>query len=171
MVRKRSDEADTQLIAILENLLAENINISAREVAKRHPAVASASTITRDRARRELLESYQVRQVELQKWQNRLKKGNKAEVATQLARQQSRIEQLERTEEILLRGHISLIAVMAELGGTTKLSSYYNRFSELRNSLTQLKALPEAFGTTEIIEVAEKTRRKSPQKKRAAETL
>lgn len=170
MVRKRLDETDTQLKAILEDLLAENVNISAREVAKRHPDVASASTITRDHARRELLESYQLRQVELQKWQNRLKKGNKAEVATKLEQQQSRIEQLERNEEILLRGHVSLIAVMAELGGTTKLSSYYSRFSELRNSLTQLNALPQHFGTAEIGGVAAKARKKSSRKKPAAES-
>ncbi|NHZ91055.1 hypothetical protein F2P45_18830 [Massilia sp. CCM 8733] len=165
MVRKRSDEADTQLTAILESLLAENINISAREVAKRHPEVASASTITRDRARRELLEIYQLRQVELNKWQDRLKKGSKAEVATKLEQQQSRIEQLERNEEILLRGHVSLIAVMAELGGTTKLSSYYNRFSELRDSLAQLNALPES--ARKISGIAAKERKKSPPKKRA----
>lgn len=169
MVRKRSDEADTQLIAILESLLAENINISAREVAKRHPEVASASTITRDPARRELLESYQLRQLELQKWQNRLAKGNKAEVATQMERQQSRIEQLERNEEILLRGHVSLIAVMAELGGTTKLAQYYAHFSELRNSLIQLNALPERFNSTALRGSVVVKSKKSPRKKFIAE--
>lgn len=158
MVRSRLDESNSELISILEHLLSENIKVSAREVAKRHSCYKSASTITRDNARRQLLENYQQRQVELDQWHRRISKKSKDSVAMELEQLRSRLEQAERNESILLQAHVSLVSVVAELGGMEKLKDYYAHFRELRQSLEGLDALPSAACVTATLRESEKQR-------------
>lgn len=143
MGRERKDHSNAEVTSILEQLLAENVTISAREVAKRHSLIASASAITRDKVRRELVETYKRRQDELKVWYRRVSKTSTSTVATQLERLQERITELERNEAALLRAHIALIAVVAEVGGTAKLKDFYVHFRELRESLHKLNAFGE----------------------------
>jgi hypothetical protein len=142
MARHPVDQEHGELARILEELLNTDTDITAREVARRHTSLASASTITRNAERRQLLERYQQRQAELRRWKGRLTKTSRDEAAGKLARQEARIIDLETTVKTLMQGHLALIAAVAEVGGMTKLAKFYEHFRDVRNRLRDLGALP-----------------------------
>jgi hypothetical protein len=144
MARNTLDEQFIEFTGLLEELLANDKNITAREIARRHSTLSSASTITRHPKRRALLETYQARQAELRLWGKRLTKISKRETASKLALQQARINELEVTVKALTQGHLALIAAVAQVGGMGKLVKYYEDFRQVRNSLQESGALPEA---------------------------
>lgn len=143
MARNTLDEQHEEFIKIMEELLSNDQNITAREVARRHSALSSASTITRHPKRRELLETYQQRQIELRLWKGRLGKSSKENTAAKLATQQARIMELENTVNALTTGHLALIAAVAQIGGMGKLAKFYEDFRDVRNSLFDGGALPQ----------------------------
>lgn len=59
---KGSSDADPHMEHILEEMLAADETITARSVAKKHPAIKHASSITRIPGRSDLLAQYQERQ-------------------------------------------------------------------------------------------------------------
>jgi hypothetical protein len=143
MARNTLDEQHIEFTTILEELLASNQAITAREIARRHSTLSSASTITRHPKRRELLEDYQKRQGELRHWKNRLGKTSKDQIATKLEAQQARILELEITVNTITTGHVALIAAVAQVGGIGKLTKFYENFREVRNRLQDAGAIPK----------------------------
>ena len=65
---------DSTMRDILELLLEQDNNITARAVARLHPTIRSASSITRSEARSALLSEYQRRQNEYRRWRGRVAK-------------------------------------------------------------------------------------------------
>jgi hypothetical protein len=107
MARNTLDEQFIEFTGLLDQLLANDEDITAREIARRHSTLSSASTITRHPKRRALLETYQARQVELRLWGKRLTKTSKGETASKLALQQAHIDKLEATVKTLTQGHLA----------------------------------------------------------------
>lgn len=142
MARNTLDEQHEELTKILNELLDDDQNITAREVARRHSTLSSASTITRHPMRRKILETYQQRQTELRLWKSRVGKNSQANMASKLASQQANIVMLENTVNILTSGHVALIAAVAQLGGMGKLAKFYKDFREIRNGLLDGGAIP-----------------------------
>jgi hypothetical protein len=142
MARNTLDEQHEELTKILNELLDDDQNITAREVARRHSTLSSASTVTRHPMRRQILETYQQRQIELRLWESRVGKNSQLKMTTKLATQQVQIVALENTVNILTAGHVTLIAAVAQLGGMGKLAKFYEDFREIRNGLFESGALP-----------------------------
>lgn len=151
MARKTQDQDNRELDSVLQELLTQNINITAREVARRHSSLSSASTITRHLERRKLLEDYQKRQSEMRTWQDRLGKRSKEQVAGELAAQQARISELDETVRTLVTGHVALIAAVAQVGGMSKLSKFYENFREVRQQLIQVSAIANDIAAPELV--------------------
>lgn len=137
-----NDIAHQELIEVLEALIANDIDITAREVARRHTKFSSASTITRHLERRGIMESYQVRQLELRRWKGRLAKTSSDNVAGRLLSQDETVKELERKVQVLTHGHLALIAAVAEVGGMAKLSKFYSSYRGVRETLYEMGALP-----------------------------
>lgn len=143
MARNTLDNQHEEFINILEELLKLDQDITAREIARRHTKLSSASTITRHPERRELLEAFQKRQNELRIWKKQLGKTSKDKTAAKLNTQQAQIAELETTVKILTTGHVALIAAVAQVGGMGKLVKFYENFREVRNHLQDAGALPK----------------------------
>ena len=141
MARNTLDEQHIEFTNILEELLASDQAITAREIVRRHSTFSSASTITRHPERRELLEDYQKRQGELRRWKSRLGKTSKDEIASKLESQQSHILELETKVKTLTTGHLALIAAVAQVGGMGKLAKFYENYREVRNQLYDAGAI------------------------------
>jgi CHASE3 domain sensor protein len=141
MVRKTLDEQHEEFTRIMEELLREDLNITAREIARRHTTLSSASTITRHPQRRELMKKFQERQSNLRGWRERIGKNSRAATASKIVEQQSRITELEATVDLLTMGHVSLIAAVAQLGGMGKLAKFYEDFGAVRERLDSLGAI------------------------------
>lgn len=142
MARKTQDPDNSELHGVLVTLLEDNVDITAREVARRHSSFSSASTITRQPERRVLLEQYQERQTQMRAWQNRVGKKSKEQIADVLTVQEAKIDKLDKSVRALVAGHVALIAAVAQVGGMSKLSKFYASFRDVRIQLSELGALP-----------------------------
>jgi hypothetical protein len=129
---------------ILENMLARDENITARAVARLHPRISAASSITRSAERSEMLARYQERQAEFRRWRGRPSKLSGTAAAGALAERDLRIAELESQVALLTASHLAMIRAVGELGGFSKWAQFYESYSVSRARLAQLGALPEA---------------------------
>lgn len=112
--------ADKLLEEILKELLENDIDITAREVARRHPHIAAASTITRSSSRSALLEEFKGRQDEFRRWSRNSDKTSKSNMAMMLAEKDRQIAELHQQLEVLTASHVAMIRAVGELGGFVK---------------------------------------------------
>lgn len=134
-------KADTEMCQILEELLAADIDISARAVARKHSSIKAASSITRHDNRRALLAQYQERQRAFRQWLLRLPKQSRANIAADMALKDNRIKELEKQVELLTASHLALIRTVGELGGFSKWAKFYDNYAEARRQLEKMNAL------------------------------
>jgi hypothetical protein len=138
------NDADPEMVRVLDEMLAADETITARSVAKKHPAIKHASSITRIPARSDLLGRYQVQQKQFREWQHKTPKRSRDQLASQLAQKDARIAELERQVEILRISHKAMIHTVGELGGTSKLLKLYEGYREVRNELDNMSLLPHS---------------------------
>ena len=152
MSAKKPDSAsndDELLVQVLEELLQSDENITARAVARLHPHIGHASTITRNTYRSGLLAQYQAKQREIRKHLGRLTKHSKDKTAAELTNKDQRIAELERQVDLLRASHLAMIRAVGELGGMTKWMKFFVGFKDVRDQLYKLDAMP----VTEIAEL------------------
>jgi HD superfamily phosphohydrolase len=135
---------DNEMREILETLLADDEDITARAVARLHPSINAASSITRSEPRSKLLAEYQQRQAEYRRWRARVAKRSGADTATSLADKNIRIAELESTVELLTASHLAMLRAVGELGGFSTWAKFYEPYREARDKLAELGALREA---------------------------
>jgi hypothetical protein len=136
------DERD--LRSILDKLLEDDVDITAREVARQHPTIKHASTLTRHPSRRLLLDEYQRRQQELRAWLRRSKERSQKALVEDLAKRDIQVQELERKIKILQISYIAMVRVIASLGGMSKLLAFYEDYQALKNELLRMNLLPDS---------------------------
>lgn len=136
------NETDSKMIPILQEMLDTDETITARAVARKHPSLKHASSITRNSARSDLLSRFQMQQNQYRAWQERMPKRSREQLASQLAQKDSRIAELERQIEILRISHLAMIRTVGELGGMGKLLKLYEGYREARSELDKMAVLP-----------------------------
>lgn len=139
---------DQEMIDVLEALLASDENITARAVARLHPTINAASSITRSEGRSQLLTEYQQRQLQYRNWRGRAGKRSGAEVAAALEQQNNRITELENNLEILVSSHVAMIRSVGAIGGFTKWAEFFETYRNTRKSLDSLGGVPDAIVTS-----------------------
>lgn len=132
-----------EMQSILEELLANNIDITAREVARRHPSINAASSITRIPVRRRLLEDYQTQQKTFREWAARSDKSSPARLQEQLAKRDLKIQELEHKVMILTASHVAMIKAVGELGGFPKWAAFFEKYEAVRKQLETMGAMPK----------------------------
>ena len=147
MARQTVDESNEQLTRVLEKLLEEDADITARAVARLHPSLSNASAITRNEERQRLVTHYQERQRALRRWHGRLNKQSRDKTASELTKKDHRISELEAQVAALADSHVAMIAAVGEMGGMGKLVKFYERYRDIRNRLHELGALPGTEGS------------------------
>jgi hypothetical protein len=140
---KMWSDSDPEMIRILEEMLEANETVTARAVARKHPSIKHASSITRNSSRSELLARFQSKQAQYRTWQARMPKRSREQLATQLAQKDSRIVELEHQVEILRVHNLAMIRTVGELGGISKLLKLYDGYRDTRNELNRLGVLPQ----------------------------
>ncbi len=140
-LERQVEATDADMLRILHDMLENDEKITARAVARKHPTLSHASSITRSASRLELLTRFQAEQKRLREWQDRLPKRSQAKLAAQLAHKDTQIADLERQVEILRLSHIFMMQAVGELGGTSKLRVLYDRYRDVRGELQRLGLL------------------------------
>jgi hypothetical protein len=135
---------DDAMVRVLEQLLAEDADITARAVARLHPSIKAASSITRSAIRMDLLSKYQEQQASYRRWNARTKRMSGTEQSAVLAARDSRIAELEEAVQLLTASHVAMLRVVGELGGFSKWVKFYGDYSYVRDKLDTLGALPSS---------------------------
>jgi hypothetical protein len=135
-------DVDESMLGILESLLERDVDITARAVARLHPSLKAASSITRSKSRSTLVAQYRHRQNEFRRWRGRVGKRAGDQNAAALVDKQSRIDQMETMVAILTASHVALLRSLGELGGFAKWAAFYERFREARDALQKIGAIP-----------------------------
>ena len=136
-------ELDPQMQEVLETLLANDENITARAVARLHPAISAPSSITRSKMRSRLLAQYQARQSEYRRWRGRVGKQSSSDSAAMIEQRERRIAELELQSELLISSHLALIRAVGELGGFSKWAAFYEDYQEAREDLNTIGSVPD----------------------------
>lgn len=138
------NQDDELLVQILDELLQRDEDITARAVARLHPHIGHASTITRSPRRSDLLARYQGKQQDIRRHLGRLTKRSKESTAVELASKDQRIAELERQVDLLRSSHLAMIRAVGELGGMSKWMKFFENYKVIRDQLYELNALPAA---------------------------
>jgi 16S rRNA G527 N7-methylase RsmG len=134
---------DMEMVQVLDGLLERDEDITARAVARLHPSISAASSITRSESRSKLLASYQARQKEFRRWRGKLSKLSKEKAATALAEKDARIDELERQVVLLTASHVAMIRAVGEMGGFAKWAQFFEDFQSVCQQLTKMGAMPD----------------------------
>lgn len=135
---------DHEMERILESLLSTDTLITARAVARLHPQLNAASSITRHVGRSKLLAIYQTKQKEYRRWSNLSPKYSKTAIANMLAEKNLKIKELERQIAFLTSSHVAMIRAVGELGGFSKWAQFFEGYNEIQVELMRLGAMPNA---------------------------
>lgn len=139
-----TSHSDPEMHRVLEDLLSRDEDITARAVARLHPRINAASSITRSVERSRMLVKYQERQAEFRRWRGRPGKLSADASASALADRDLRIAELESQVALLTASHVAMIRAVGELGGFSKWAQFYELYACSRDQLAQLGALPVA---------------------------
>jgi hypothetical protein len=144
MTKKENSEqsADNAMVVILKQLLAEDADITARAVARLHPSLSAASSITRNPARVALLAKYQEQQADYRRWRPRVSRMSKIDQSAALSAKDARIAELEAAVQLLTASHVAMLRAVGELRGFSKWTKFYENYSAARDKLSALGALP-----------------------------
>lgn len=134
------NHADLQ--AVLETLLAEDTEITIREVARRHPALKHASAYTRNPARMALIEQARQRQRDARHISNRPLREKGAKLSEVVAKQAAEIETLCAQVRQLVAGHVGLIRAVQLAGGYAALERFWHDYRDTARTLEQMEAIP-----------------------------
>lgn len=137
-------ESELEMRDVLDGLLSRDEDITARAVARLHPRINAASSITRSKERSHLLSLYQERQAEFRRWRGRPGKITGAAAASALADRDLYIAKLESRVAALTASHVALLRAVGELGGFSRWAQFYDSFRDSRDQLMELGALPES---------------------------
>jgi|JI8StandDraft_1071087.scaffolds.fasta_scaffold251804_1 hypothetical protein len=137
-------QSDDVIVEVLNRLLAEDADITARAIARAHPGINAASSITRSPTRRALLEKYQMRQLEYRRWRSRAAHRSSDDLVLSLADKDARIAELEASVRLLTASHVAMLRAVGEMGGFRLWSKFYGDFREARDKLVALGAMPKA---------------------------
>ena len=154
-MKPRADDGNIELAGILDGLLASDIDITIREVARRHTSLRNASAFTRDAERMKLIQQAKLRQVHL-----RTKLNPHAERALTLAeRLKERSEDvtaLESQVRALVASHAACIQAVMVSGGMAALEGFWKDYRAVGDQLRSVSAYPQV---AEVLDLKKKLRR------------
>ncbi|WP_321807788.1 hypothetical protein [Burkholderia sp. BCC1993] len=142
-MKPRFDASNAELAGILDALLAEDVTITAREVARRHSTLHHATAFTRDAGRVTLIGQAQSRQVQLRTILNP-HAVRASSLSDQLGQKETRIDALENQVKTLVTSHAACIQAVMAAGGMAALQRYWKEYKAIGEALRDLSAYPEA---------------------------
>ncbi|MGJ7571569.1 hypothetical protein ACSFBX_13630 [Variovorax sp. RB2P76] len=143
-MRQRHDANDEELKILLEALLTEDVDVTAREIARRHSSLKNASAFTRSESRTQLISAARQRQAEIRRAAQNIVSTTAS--ADELALRTAEVKKLERQVRNLVAAHAGLIRAVQLAGGMNALSRFWKDYKAIADEVHALDAVP-ALGT------------------------
>lgn len=140
-MRRLQDPTNVELKAILEQLLSENVDITVREVARRHSELKNASAFTRNSDRMNLITEARQKQLEI-----RIVAASLTPTVTQAgvaAKRTVEVAALELQIKRLVAAHAGLIRAVQLVGGMGALERFWKEYKEVGDAVQELGAVPQ----------------------------
>lgn len=135
----------TLLEELLEAMLLDNEDITARGVTRRQGSPYNhASDITRIPERRQLLDRYKARQLELRTLKEKSDKQSKTNLLRKIARLEEELLAVEGQRDTLIASHRAMLLAVGEMGGIAAWNRFYSSWQETEDALRRMGALPTA---------------------------
>ena len=149
-MRHLLDDQNQELQLVLDALIAEDVTITVREVARRHPRLKNASAFTRNSARLALIESAQ----ELQESARRVRLGpSHAQVesaSNALESSSAEVAKLQTQVDALVASHLACVRAVLKHGGMAALERFLIDYKSIADDLRALKAIPPGGTVVEL---------------------
>jgi hypothetical protein len=142
-MRRLLDSENDELRTVLETLLSEDVDITIREVARRHPSLHNASAFTRNPVRLALIEQVRKRQLDARNVKNAPERARYASAAEQLKERNLEIAELERRVKALVASHAACVRAVMLHGGMGALQRFWNEYRSIGDRVRELGAIPE----------------------------
>jgi hypothetical protein len=147
-MRPLKDGDHAQLREVLAALVNEDVDVSVREVARRHPTLRNASAFTRSSVRMALINEARQRQDDAR----RVKAGPSVRRAQTLAESlESRtrqVDELETRVRQLVASHAACIHAVMLHGGMSALERFWSEYKHIADGVQALGAMP---GRAEVV--------------------
>lgn len=141
-MRPSLDKGNAALRDVLEALIAEDVDVSVREVARRHPTLKNASSFTRHPRRMELIKAAQLRQRDARKVRLEPVISRSATMAETLAARSADVRMLEAQVRSLVAATAACIRAVSQTGGTAALERFWSEYKEIADMVRTLRAMP-----------------------------
>ena len=149
-MRPLKDADHSDLRAILDALLAEDVDVSVREVARRHPALRNASAFTRSPARMTLIEEARQRQDDARNVKSGPEVRRARTLSESLEARSRQVSELEHRVQQLVASHAACIRAVMLHGGMSALERFWADYRTIAEGVQTLGAMPERAGVVEL---------------------
>lgn len=161
-MRLLHDPTQENLSGILRQLMEEDVDITAREVARRHPTLKAVTAFTRNAARAQLIGDAQRRQQEVRAVASSPYRKCSETLADQLQRRGERVAELERAVSTLVASHVACVRAVMRHGGMPALERFWHDYKDIGDLVARLDAVPDAATVINL----EHKRNQSPKRPR-----
>jgi len=132
-----------ELSRILEEMVAENHEITARAVVRHSAGVfRHASDVTRHPLRKKLLTDFASRQTVIRQAIETSARKSKQALEQALARKQRQIDELTAQRDQLVASHRAAILAVTEIGGYPTWLRFFEGYDDIVRNLRMIGALP-----------------------------
>ena len=156
-MRKLLDTNHAELSAVLDAMLRDDLDITVREVARRHPTLKNASAFTRNPARMTLIEQARERQRDARSIAQRDIPAKGKSLAQEVAKKTDEVRALEHQLRQLVAGHVALIRAVQLHGGMAGLERFWVDYKAVADNLQALGAIPEKAPVIRLVTSAHDT--------------
>lgn len=141
-MRRLIDSENVELRAVLELLLAEDVDITTREVARRHSSLKNASAFTRNRKRMELIEEAQERQTDARHVKSGPERVRSNSLSQMLQERDRRVAELEGQVRSLVASHAACVRAVMISGGFSALRRFWVEYKAIGDGVSALGSVP-----------------------------
>lgn len=138
------DPSHQELGAVLDQLLEEDVDITAREVARRHPTLKAVTAFTRNAARAQAIADAQRRQQEARSVATAPHRKRAETLSEQLERRGEKVSELEGAVGALVASHVACVRAVMRHGGMPALERFWKDYKEIGEKVSSLGAVPES---------------------------
>lgn len=134
-----------ELESILQRMLNDNETITARAVAREVSSpFRHASDLTRQPERKNMLDRYKLRQAEMRALVEKTDRQSRTNLQIKNSRLLQEVESLRAERDLLVASHKAMLLAVGEIGGMAAWRKFFPLWSETKEKLVEMKALPTA---------------------------
>ena len=141
-MRRLHDDSHTELSAVLDELLASDIDITVREVARRHPTLHNASAFTRNPKRLVLIQHAQQRQADARRIATTPYVERATTLSEQVKRRSEEVARLESQVKALVASHVACVHAVMLAGGVNALERFWTKYKSIGDAVREVNAVP-----------------------------